>query len=124
MKGRKRINHTDWLRIQGTLFNVEWHHIHDMLIKFKFGAVDIIWMDLRSDSFPELVEMFTIWRLDLQLLRWACLGLDFDPSGWAFSFQLCGFDTWEILASTLKQLLITGIGNVVATSGLPGVSLA
>lgn len=36
----------------------------------------------------------------------------------------CGFDTWEILASPLKQLLITGRVNVVATTSLPGFSLA
>lgn len=36
----------------------------------------------------------------------------------------CGFDAWEILASPLKQLLITGRVNVVATTSLPGFSLA
>lgn len=36
----------------------------------------------------------------------------------------CDFDTWQILASPLKQLLITGSRSVVATTSLPGFSVA
>lgn len=71
---------------------------------------------------------------NLQLLPGACLGFRFYPRGVLPSLLPIHqsdhqnedgsvvLDVWEILAAPLKQLLITGSSDVVATTWLPGFS--